>query len=55
MSLTVKPDPTRAPQQKKSRAPRVRAVEAPRWTSLRGRMTPQQRRQALREVADKMR
>ncbi|MFB9315119.1 hypothetical protein [Nocardioides plantarum] len=40
---------------KKARTPTVRSVEAPRWTSLQGRLTPTQRRAALRQVASKMR
>jgi hypothetical protein len=55
MSTTAKSNGTGASGEKKSRTPTVRSVEAVRWTSLHGKMTAQERRQALRQVASKMR
>lgn len=34
---------------------RVVSVEGPRWTTLAGRMTPEERRAALRAVGERMR
>jgi hypothetical protein len=55
MSTTAKSNQSGTSGEKKSRTPTVRSVEATRWTSLRGKMTAQERRQALRQVASKMR
>jgi hypothetical protein len=55
MSTTAKSNETGASGERKSRTPAVRSVEAVRWTSLQGKMTAQERRQALRQVASKMR
>jgi hypothetical protein len=55
MSATEKPEAAGSASDKKPRTPVVRSVEATRWTSLQGKMTAQQRRQALRQVAAKMR
>lgn len=54
MSPTSKQGTASGSAQKKSRTPSVRSVEAPRWTSLRGRMTAQERKAALRAVSSKM-
>jgi hypothetical protein len=54
MSATVK-TAAAGTSTKKTRTPAVRSVEAVRWTTLRGKMTPQRRRAALRDVAAKMR
>lgn len=51
MSATSRNDDTT----KKPRTPVVRSVEAVRWASLKDKMTPQERRHALLEVAAKMR
>lgn len=55
MSATAKASDTGSGKPKKTRTPTVRSVEAARWTSLRGKMSAQDRRLALRQVASKMR
>jgi hypothetical protein len=55
MSATKRTSSAKGSQPKKSRTSRVVPVEGARWTSLAGRMTPQQRDAALRSVAAKMR
>lgn len=55
MSATARPTSGSAAVSKKTRTPVVRSVEAARWTSLQGKLSPQERRAALRSVASKMR
>lgn len=40
---------------RRRQVPRVVSVEGPRWTTLAGRMAPEERRAALRAVGERMR